>query len=135
MAAAIAIGPPGSAPRGRLGPRLAETDLGKCNISFEICVAVHASPPASECGCAAADGYSNGLLAAITIQVSPLKLFALEQEVYRKSAPRARDGRVWCKSRGWLLTTLSEGIRCCCPVSTHLKAGIGALARHLAPDM
>ena len=134
MAAAIAIGPPGSAPRGRLGPRLAETDLGKCNISFEICVAVHASPPASECGCAAADGYSNGLLAAITIQVSPLKLFALEQEVYRKSAPQAQDGRGWSKSRGWLLITLSESCFCCCPVSAHLMAATCALGSHPAPE-
>ena len=80
------------------------------------------------------DSYSDGNLAAIAVQVPPQKLFALEQEVNRKSAPQAQDGRGWSKSSGWLLSISSESCFCCCPVSAHLMATTSALDSHPAPD-
>ena len=100
----------------------------------EIRVAVHRMPASDQLRLRRLDSYSDGNLAAIAVQVPPQKLFALEQEVYRKSAPRAQDGQAWSKPRGWLPTTLSEGTRCCCPVSAHLTAATSALGSHPAPD-
>ena len=62
-------------------------------------------------------------------------------------ARRARAGsvpRCWLrasrrqacrKTRSWLFTTLSERTRCCCPVSVHSIAVIGALGSHPVPLM
>ena len=124
--------PPPDLPR--LGPRVGGRDLEKYNVLFEIRLAVHRMSASDQLRLRRLDSYSDGNLAAIAVQVPPQKLFALEQEVYRKSAPQAQDGRGWSKSRGWLLSISSESCFCCCPVSAHPMAATCALGSHPAPD-
>ena len=120
--------------RTRLGPRLGGRNLGKCNISFEICLRYMPRPAASS-SAVGLETVQRRQCRRCTSPSPTLKALRARAGGVRQVSAGAPDGRAWCKSRGWLLTTLSESIRCSCPVSAHFIAVLGVLGSHPAPLM